>query len=153
MFRPLPQALSLGLLPDAVAAVIESINTPNVALPEWGTQPTKAYLVGVLLPNGACRAYVYLLQLETNRPVMFISEPDQFRPDQYPEVEAAGITFLENMGFMLDNMQLRSRTPVEQAEVLQQLPFLREQLVRTTSVPRDEGAAQRAAAARFLASF
>jgi hypothetical protein len=153
MFRSWPGVSSLGVAAETVAAIIESINTPNVSLQEHGTEPTKGYLVAVMLPNGGFRLFCYLLQLESNRPVIFVCDPDQVTVDQYPAMESVGITFLENMGFMLDNMNLRGRAVAEQQAILAHAPFLAPQLVRTRTKPLDDTAAHRAAAARYLASF
>jgi hypothetical protein len=46
MFTPLPGHNHLPIAPQQVVAVIESINTPNISIPELGTEPTKAFLVG-----------------------------------------------------------------------------------------------------------
>jgi hypothetical protein len=153
MFRSWPGALSLGVASESIVAVIESINTPNVSLQEHGTEPTKAFLVAVALPGGMFRLFCYLLQLESNRPVIFVCDPDQVTLEQYPEMEGVGIGFLENMGFMLDNMNLSSKSPPEQQAMLVQVPFLAPQLVRTQTRPIDDTSAHRAAATRYLASF
>jgi hypothetical protein len=158
MFTPLPGRNALGVPPDQIIAIIESINAPSVALPELGTGPTKAYLVGCLTPSGRACIFCYLLQTQTNRPSCFISQPAEVALDAYTALEAESIQFVESMGFMLDNLNFRSRLPHEQALLFETLPFFRDQVPHATpsSLPPGPGAApgnERAALGRFLAQF
>ena len=163
MFTPLPGRNSLGVGPDRVVAVIESINTPNIAIPELGTEPTKAYLVGCLTPSGGATIFCYLLFLDTNRPIVYISSPPEVPLDQYPMLESDSIQFVESMGFMLDNLNFRARTPQDQQSLVETLPFFYEQQPRMAGtlpqsaaemvLPRDQVPPERLAVARFLASF
>ena len=133
MFSPLPGRLSLGVSPERVVAVIESINTPNVSIPELGTEPTKAYLVGCLTPSNNYCIFCYLLFMETNRPIMWISNPPEVVLEQYGDLEGQAIAFVESMGFMLDNLNYRARPPHELMQLIEQLPFFRDQLPRAPS--------------------
>ena len=123
MFMHWPGRRSIGIEADRVVAVIESINTPNIAVPEAGSQPTKAYIVGVATPTGAFAIYCYLLMLETNHPIVYVSDTPEVSLDDYPQLEAEAIQFAESMGFMLDNMNLRARPVEEQTQLLASLPF------------------------------
>jgi hypothetical protein len=163
MFSPLPGHTSLQIGLDRLVAVIESINSPNIAIPEMGTEPTKAYLVGCLTPQGGACIFCYLLMTDTNRPIIYISNPPEVALDQYPALENEAIQFVESMGFMLDNLNFRQRSAGEQAVLTEALPFLREQQARLPGSSRPTAAGQaigadaippeRQALARFLASF
>lgn len=163
MFTPLPGRSSLGVGPDRVVAIIESINTPNIAIPELGTEPTKAYLVGVLTPAGGAAIFCYLLLLDTNRPIIYISNPPEVALDHYPILESDSIQFVESMGFMLDNLNFRGRAPAEQVAIAETMPFFYEQQPRMAGtlpssaagmvLPKEQIPPERLAVARFLASF
>jgi len=163
MFTPIPGRNSLGIGPDSVVGVIESINTPNIAIPELGTEPTKAYLIGCLTPGGGATVFCYLLFLDTNRPSVYISNPPEVSIDRYPALEEDSIHFVESMGFMLDNLNFRARAPQDQQALVESLPFFYEQQPRMSGtlpasaagmvLPREQVPPERLAVARFLASF
>jgi hypothetical protein len=127
MFTLLPGRNALGVGPERIIAIIESINAPNVALPDAGAEPTKAYLIGVLTPHGGASILCYLLQTQSNRPFCYLSTPTEVGLDSYAALEAESIQYVESMGFMLDNMNFRSRAPHDQAHLVETLPFFREQ--------------------------
>jgi hypothetical protein len=163
MFTPLPGHNALGIGPERIIAIIESINAPAVALPELGTESTKAWLIGCLTPMGRACIVCYFLQTQSNRPVSYVSNPPEVALDAYSALEAESIQYVESMGFMLDNLNFRARSPHEQAQLVEVLPFFRDQHPRAAppaNVPA--AAAQPAAAAgspdrvalgRFLAQF
>jgi hypothetical protein len=126
MFVHWPGKTNLGVGVEQVVAVIESINAPNISIPEIGTEPTKAYLVGVRLPAGSFTVFCYLLQLESMRPIIYLSDPPEVSIDEYPVLEGDAIQFAESMGFMLDNMNFRARPPEEMMALAEQLPFFRD---------------------------
>ena len=163
MFTPLPGRNALGVGPDRVVAVIESINTPNIAIPELGTEPTKAWLVGCLTPSGGATIFCDLLFLDTNRPIVYISNPPEVSLDQYSMLESDSIQFVESMGFMLDNLNFRARAPEDQQALVDSLPFFYDQQPRMAGtlphsagemvLPKEQIPPERLAVARFLASF
>lgn len=163
MFTPLPGHTVLAIGTEHIVAVIESINTPNIAIPELGTEPTKAWLVGCLTPGGGASVFCYLLMLDTNRPILYMANPAEVTLDQYTWLENESIQYVESMGFMLDNLNFRARPPGEQQALVDSLPFFREQQQRlagslpTTGagmvLPPEETPPERLAVARLLASF
>lgn len=157
MFTPLPGRLSLGVAPESVVAVIESINTPNISIPELGTEPTKAYLVGVATPAGGFGIFCYLLMMESNTPIMYISNPPEVAFEQYGALEGDAIQFAESMGFMLDNLNYRAQPPDVLAHMIDTLPFFREQHPRRRGTqPAVPGVAVQSEllfVARLLSSF
>ena len=126
MFQPLPGRTTLGVGPDRIVAIIESINAPNISVPEVGTEPTKAWLVGCVTPSGGACVFCYLLLTESNRPIVYISNPAEVPIESYSLLESESIQFVESMGFLLDNLNFRARPPHEQALLVETLPFFRE---------------------------
>lgn len=158
MFTHLPGRLSLGVAPESVVAVIESINSPNISIPEIGTEPTKAYLVGVATPGGGYGIFCYLLFLETNIPIIYISNPPEVAFEQYGGLESDAIQFAESMGFMLDNLNFRAQPAEIQARMIEQLPFLRDQHPRRRgtqpgAIPGVGQQSELLLVARLLSSF
>lgn len=163
MFTPLHGQTALGIAPQSVVAVIESINIPNISIPEIGTEPTKAYLVGCRTPGGGAAIFCYLLLLDTNRPVIYISNPPEVLAEQYSRLESASIQFVESMGFLLDNLNFLGRSSDEQQLLIKTLPFFYEQQPRMPraqalsaagmAFPKDQVSPEHLAVARFLASF
>ncbi len=163
MFTPLPGHVVIPISFQQVVAVIESINTPSIAIPDMGAEPTKAYLVGCLTPSGNAAVFCYLLQLDTNRPIIYLSNPPEVTTDQYQWLESESIQYVESMGFMLDNLGFRGRDPGEQMALFESLPPFREQQQRMAgslalssvaamALP-EETHPERLAVARLLASF
>lgn len=130
MFHYLPGHSSLGVVPDQVVAVIESMNTPHVGTPV-GTERTKAYVVGLRLPSGAFTVAIYLHLLDNNRSCIYASDPLEVPLEYFSSLEGEAIHFVESMGFMLENLNFRARPPDEIARLVQRLPFFYEVPPRT----------------------
>ncbi len=122
MFTLMAGRTSLGVHPDAVVAIIESINNPNVSVPGYQTEPTKAFIVGARTSQQGFTAYIYMHLLDTNSVAIFAPDSSEVPLDQYPHLEAEAIHFVESMGFMLDNMNFRARSADEQARLAATLP-------------------------------
>lgn len=126
MFTPAPELRRVHASADRVVAIIESINTPNVVIPGCDAEPTQAFIVGVRNPDATFSVMIYLYQTQSFRPAIYVSSPRAVPLAQYPEVEAEAIGFVESMGFMVDNLNFRRLTPVQQADVMERLPVFQE---------------------------
>ena len=170
MFILLPNQPHLGISPEQVVAVIESINTPNIAANDDGTEAAKAYIVGLQLPSGGFSVAIYLHLLHSNSCVIYRSEPLAVALEHYPVLEAEAIQFTESMGFMLENLNFRAKPPQEMARLVEILPFFRDLepilaqgvVLEEAPIPAAVGsviekpsldAQQRAALGRLLSSF
>lgn len=140
MFHHLRGHSSLGIIPDQVVAVIESINAPNIGTP-LGTERTKAYIVGLRLPSGNFTVAIYLHLIESNGVCIYAAEPLEVTLEGYPMLEAEAIQFAESMGFMLDNLNFRAKPPEEIARLVQVLPFFHDVPPRTQTFDLGEVAA------------
>jgi hypothetical protein len=150
MFVPWPDREELGVAPQHVLAVFESINTPTVAVPGHAAQPMRAYVIGVQTPSGGGSVVLYLWLLEPGLPVMFLSNPTEVAPAQYANLESAAVSTVENMGFLLDNLQFRERAPHNLSTLVERLPFFRAPS-RAPAVPAVND--HTLALARLLSSF
>jgi hypothetical protein len=124
VFTLLPGRTTLDIEPEHVVAIIESLNTPNISIPDVGTEPTKAWLIGWLTPAGGTSLSCVLLQTESRRAFLYASQPTEVALDSYSQLEHESIQFVESMGFMLDNVNFRARTAFEQRALFDSLPFL-----------------------------
>lgn len=130
MFVPAPELKRVATPKERVVAIIESINANNVAIPGTDTEPTQAYIVGVRNPDNSFSVLIYLHQIVSNRPAIYVCEPRSIPLTNYPEVEANAIEFVESMGFMVDNVNFRRLGPQQQEKVLERVPAFHEDLSR-----------------------
>jgi hypothetical protein len=147
---------SPGVVPEQVVSLLESINNPNISIPDHGTDSMKCYIIGAQLPSTFFTVFVYLYGLESARAVVFASDPFEVPLESYTAVEGESIQFAESMGFMLDRVNLGSLTAEEQHQLAVSLPFF-----RVEAAPADAEAAlggepeqaQADAVARLLSTF
>jgi hypothetical protein len=128
MYLQRPEWTGLGVRPEQVVAIIESINSPNISIPGLGTEPTHAFLVGVQKPNGFFAIFIYLHLLDTNRPCIYAPENSDIALEHYPAAEAEAIQFAESMGFMLDNLNFRALAEDKRADLVARLPVFKDKL-------------------------
>lgn len=126
MFTPAPDLNRIPAAPENLVAVIASINTPNVVLPNAEAEPTQAYILGVRNPDASFSIYIYLLQTLTKRPAIYCSEPRSIPLAQFPEIESEALQFVESMGFMLDNLNFRRQSPDDQISTYKRLPCFKD---------------------------
>lgn len=110
---------------EHVIALYESINQPLVNIPNFGTAPTGAFVLGTRNDQGYFTVFVYLYQPETRAVVIYVSEPRTLTNDQYRAEENEGVRFVESMGFMIDNVHFPTLAPPEQETVMGRVPLFR----------------------------
>ena len=108
-----------------VIGLHESINQPLVHIPNFGTAPTGAYVLGTRNDQGAYTVFVYLHQAETRAVVIYVSEPRNLTHEQYRVEEAEALRFVESMGFLVDNLHFPTLAPPEQETVMNRTPLFR----------------------------
>ena len=108
-----------------VIGLHESINQPLVNIPNFGTAPTAAFILGTRNDQGAYTVFVYLHQPETRAVVVYVSEPRLMAHETYRVEEAEAIRFVESMGFMVDNLHFPTLAPPEQDSVMERIPLFR----------------------------
>ncbi len=157
MFQPDPSLTWIPAARDAVVAVVESINQPQVSIPGKTPQQVTGHLVGVRNPNATFSIFVALHLPKSGENVVYVHGRRQLTVEEYRDIEVEGLQFLESMGFMLDNLNFRNLAPDVQEKTLKRIPLF--------SPPRppaeaagSPGAAKPAASdparvARLLSSF
>ena len=159
MFRPDPTIPFVPAAREQVVALMESINQPQISIPGKPPQAAHGHLCALRNSNGSYSAYVGLYLPETAENVVYAREPREFPREEYVEAEAEGVHFLESLGFMLDNLNFRSLAADAQESTLRRVPLFSrpKRPARPSAAPAADpdaaAAEQRAALARFLASF
>lgn len=157
MFVPDPSITHLSATREQVAAVIESINQPQVSVPGKAPQAVIGHLCGVRNANGTFSIFVGLHLPRSGENVVYVHDRRQLTVEEYRQVEIEGLQFLESMGFMLDNLNYRNLTPEVQEQTLRRIPlFSPQRAVTAVAAPAAggrAGPADPARLARLLASF
>ena len=125
MFRPDPSLTYVDVDRDQVVSIIESIDHPHVGVPGYAPQVTSAYVVGRRNPSGNFAILIFLHLTETNEAVLYVHDLAEVGITEFPDVEAEALTFVESMGFMVDNVNYRNLSPLQQDEILESLPCFR----------------------------
>ena len=110
---------------EHVIALFESINHPLVNIPNVGTAPTGAFVLGTRNDHGHLTVFVYLYQEDTRAVVVYVSEPRALAADQYRAEEADAVRFVESMGFLVDNLHFANRSVSEQDAMMVRVPIFR----------------------------
>ncbi len=156
-FKPEPSLTWIQTTREQVVAVIESINQPQVGIPGKPSQQVFGHLAGVRNANGTFSIYVGLHLPKTGENVVYVHDRRQLTVDEYRDVEIEGLSFLESMGFMLDNVNFRSLAPEAQDQTLRRIPLFSAPRppgeVPTSPVSARPTGPDPARLARLLASF
>jgi hypothetical protein len=107
---------------EQVVAIIESINTPMVAAANKPLEPAKAFIVGVRNNSGKFSIYIYLYLMQSVECLVFLHDPPEMPIETYHTVEMEALHFVENMGFMVDNLNFRNLTEENQRALMKDLP-------------------------------
>lgn len=128
----------LGGLPavkDQVVQLYQSLNAPHLAVPNRRAGPATAYVLGLRGPNGFA-VFVYLYLAESGECAVYVPANGTVTADRYQAEEAGALTFVESMGFIMDNLNFRGRPADEQEGLLRTLPvFQREPPAPSDDIP------------------
>lgn len=155
MFKPEPSLSHVATTREQVVAVVESINQPQVSIPGKAPQTVVGHLCGVRNPNATFSIYVGLNLPRTGENVVYVHERAQLTVEEYRAVEIEGLSFLESMGFMLDNLNFRNLGPEVQEQTFRRVPLFHPPRTAppATAAGATAPAPDAARLARLLASF
>lgn len=108
---------------EGVLALHESINMPLVSIPNIGTAPTQAFVLGVRQEAGSYAVMVVLRQSDNDANLVYVSDPRNLNAEQYRFEEAEGLRFVESMGFLMNDHGYRALAPERQTELLERTPI------------------------------
>ncbi len=158
-FQPDPSIAWVSAAREQVVGIIESINQPQVSIPGKPPQQVTGHLCGLRNANGTFSIYAALHLPKTGENVVYVHAKRQLTVEEYRDVEAEGLHFLESMGFMLDNLNFRNLSPEAQADTLRRVPLFSPPRPPTAPAQASAAADPRsqpgdpARIARLLASF
>jgi len=157
VFQPEPSVAWIPATRDAVVAIVESINQPQVSIPGKASQQVFGHLVGIRNANNTFSIYVGLHLPKSGENVVYVHARRQLTVEEYRDIEVEGLQFLESMGFMLDNLNFRNLAPEAQDATLKRIPlFSPPRPVGAAAAPGGTarpGGADPARVARLLSSF
>jgi hypothetical protein len=119
---------------EQVAALFQSINAPHVVVPGRRAGPAQAFIACLRGTHGFSVG-VYLWLSETKECAVYTTSATAQTPEEYRGLQTDALSFVESMGFMMDNLNFRSLTPEHQAELLQSVPVWRGGRAPTGSNP------------------
>ncbi len=122
MFIADPNLTHIAATRGQVVSIIQSLNHPHVGVPGHSTQPGEGTVVGIRNRTGTFSVFVHLYLLESKAAAVYAFESSEFDVETYPSVESEAVDFLESMGFMVDNVNFRNLSPLQQEELMGRLP-------------------------------
>lgn len=144
--------------PEQVASVYQSINSPHLAIPGKQAGPAQAYILGLRGQNGFA-VFIYLYLSDEPDCAVYASDRRNLSAEEYEGEESEALGFVESMGFIMDNLNVRNLPPPDLESLMRQLPVFRRD---PRAVPPGSQPAAKASAgsatptgslARFFASF
>jgi hypothetical protein len=111
---------------DKVAGLYQSINTLHLAIPRKRAGPAQAFIVGARVSSGL-RVCVYLFLSETADCAVYLADRPCATPEDYQQQSSEALSFVESMGFIMDNLNFRNLPPAQQDELLRTLPVFQKE--------------------------
>lgn len=108
---------------EGVLSLHESINMPLVSIPNIGTAPTQAFVVGLRNDTGSYSVVVVLRQTDNDANLVYVSDPRTLTAEQYRFEESEGLRFVESMGFLMNDHGYRALAPERQRELIERTPI------------------------------
>jgi hypothetical protein len=118
MFQHDPTRLFVQVPPDSISALYQSSNTASVAVPGQPQALASAIIIGHRL---ASRVYGVMLALhlhESHRHMVFVHPDQGLDPEGARQAAQEAISFVESMGFMMENAGWKDLDPVARRERL-----------------------------------
>ena len=116
----------LPALKDQVVVLYQSLNQPNLAIPNRKAGPAVASVLGLRGPAGFA-VFVYLYMPQSGESAVYVPSNGTVPAEQFQGEEAEALGFVESMGFIMDNLNFRGRPADEQDQMIRSMPvFQRE---------------------------
>ena len=116
----------LPAVKDQVVQLYQSLNAPHLAIPGRKAGPAMAFVLGLRGPSGFA-VFVYLYMQESGESAVYVPSNGTVPAEQFQSEEAEALGFVESMGFIMDNLNVRGRPADEQETIIRTMPvFMRE---------------------------
>jgi type IV pilus assembly protein PilF len=110
----------LPALKEQVVSLHQSLNQPHLAIPGRKAGPSIGYVLGLRGPSGFA-VFVYLHLPDSGECAVYVPAAGTVAADKFEAEEANALSFVESMGFMMDNLNFRGRAPEDQDALLKTL--------------------------------
>lgn len=110
----------------------QSLNQPHLAVPGRRAGYATAYVLGLRGAQG-CAVFVYLSLRDSGECAVYVPDRGMVGIEHYGQLEAEALAFVESMGFMMDNLNFRSRSPQEQDDLVRRLPLFQREPPRASA--------------------
>jgi Tfp pilus assembly protein PilF len=125
----------LPAVKEQVVQLYQSLNAPHLAVPGRRAGPATGYVLGLRGPSGFA-VFVYLYLADSGECAVYVPSSGTVTAEQYQTEESEALSFVESMGFIMDNLNFRGRTPEEQEELIRTAPaFQREPPPPSAEIP------------------
>ncbi len=110
-----------------VISVLHSLNEPKIAAADHPAEPTKAFVVTMGGNDaGEYQTHIVLFLTKTQDRVMYSWDDGSYSQDERSSIEEQALDFVENMGFMMDNLNLETLEDSQRVSVVKGLPVFEE---------------------------
>jgi len=135
MFTVDERLRGLPAVKEQVVQLYQSLNAPHLAVPGRRAGPATGYVLGLRGPSGFA-VFVYLYLAESGECAVYVPSAGTVTAEAYQAEEAEALSFVESMGFIMDNLNFRGRPPEEQDELIRTTPaFQREPPPPSSEIP------------------
>ena len=141
----------LPALKDQVVSLHESLNQPHLAVPGRTAGPAKGYILGLRGPSGYA-VFVYLYLPSSNECAVYVPSNRAASAEQFASEELEALGFVESMGFIMDNLNFRTRPAAEQDQLMKTLPIFQRDPSAMAARPGSQPAVKSAAADKAQAA-
>jgi hypothetical protein len=113
--------------PEEVLDIYNSINQSMVVVPQREPEKAQAFIASVYKQN-LYHAYIYLYLSVANEGLLYRWSGGGVPGDQLNDIYQAALEFTESMGFMMDDMRYRDKSPGEKADIFAEVPLFHEDI-------------------------
>lgn len=124
-----------GLSPtekEKLVGVFHSVNKPKIVAGDRPAEATRAFICTFQDNSKSFQIQVLLYLTQTDMKMRYRPTSGGFGQDQYKEFEEEALSFVESMGFMMDNLNLDKLTPSQRKNALAALPIFEEKAQKKT---------------------
>jgi len=121
LFQPAPDREYVQVDPGSISVVYQSVNSVSVALPGLSAAMARAVIVGYKLESKRYAVVVALHLVDAGKHLLFMHDDPHLDPGGARRAATEAISFVESMGFFVENASWKDLDPVAQRELLANL--------------------------------
>lgn len=123
---------------EQILTLLNSTIRAHVAIPGRPTEPADAYVCTFKLPGNLYETLVFFHLTNSHEGVVYHWDEGPQPKESAKNVEKEALRFLEAMGFQIDSLHFRKKSPDEQQKLYDTLPCFKADLSYLRE-PKDEG--------------